>query len=413
MNVSFSFVWNYRNKPLTASQSAPVHLKVYFDRKNRRFVDTGVEVQEQYWDAGKSYIKQRHPNYNRLHNKLRELRDSIEGYEQKLLGTKNVLTPEELDKFLSGQKTDPEDFLEFFRHEMENDNTLQYDSKKPHFTTLDNLVEFSSGKLSFAELTYRWVVDFDRWLRSKNLSPNTIQKRHKIISRYYRIAERYKMVERGSNPYNDFKAKGIEGKRVSLTEDELQNLEALNRTGMDVGTQVVLDRFLFSCYTGLRISDNISLLKTEIYEEKDGLIIVKKMEKSDTVTGAGVTLPLRFLFAGKPEKIAKKYLKEYPGIDTLFPPMEQQAINRLLKVISQMAKLRVPLTFHIARHTFGTALADITMNPYLIMDLMGHRDIKTSMIYIHRSAERTKRQLLTISKWWGCKIINNFSEKSR
>jgi len=33
------------------------------------------------------------------------------------------------------------------------------------------------------------------------------------------------------------------------------------------------------------------------------------------------------------------------------------------------------------------------------------------MIYIHRSAERTKRQLLTISKWLTYKIITNFSKK--
>ena len=401
MSISYSFVWNYKNKRLKADQPASVHLKVYFDRNNRRYVETDVEVPEQYWDTDKAYIKPRHPNYNRLHNKLRDIRNRIEEYEQKLIGTKNILTPQELDKFLSGQKDDPNDFIEFFRREMESDNTIDLPTVKGHKTTYNQLIEYGGGRLSFDELTYEWVVKFDRWMRDRGLGPNTIHKRHQIVARYYRVAERYKYVDKGKNPYDDFQAKKIESTREGLTEEELVKLEMLNRTGMDKSTIQVLERFLFSCYTGLRISDSISLAKNEIKDFPDGLVITKRMVKTDSVTGGTITLPLRQLFSGKPEAIALKYMKEYPNLDTLFPPMTDPAINRLLKVISQMAKLRVPLTFHIARHTFGTALADITMNPYLIMDLMGHRDIKTSMIYVHKSAERTKRQLLSITKWWG------------
>jgi integrase len=54
----------------------------------------------------------------------------------------------------------------------------------------------------------------------------------------------------------------------------------------------------------------------------------------------------------------------------------------------------------MARHTCGTMLADISANPYLIMDIMGHADIKTSMIYIHRSSERVKKQLQSLQWKW-------------
>jgi len=73
----------------------------------------------------------------------------------------------------------------------------------------------------------------------------------------------------------------------------------------------------------------------------------------------------------------------------------------MLKALATMAELTKLLTFHISRHTFGSALADISANPYLIMDLMGHADIKTSMIYIHSSQERINKQLrvLNWSNW--------------
>ncbi|NLF43356.1 MAG: tyrosine-type recombinase/integrase, partial [Bacteroidales bacterium] len=72
-------------------------------------------------------------------------------------------------------------------------------------------------------------------------------------------------------------------------------------------------------------------------------------------------------------------------------------INRLLKILAQMSGVNARLTFHMARHTFGTFLAELTQNPYLIMDLMGHADIQTSMIYIHRSQERINKQLRNVN----------------
>ena len=56
---------------------------------------------------------------------------------------------------------------------------------------------------------------------------------------------------------------------------------------------------------------------------------------------------------------------------------------------------------NIARHTFGTNLAELTSDPYLILDLMGHSSISTSMIYIHNSKERVLRKLKKID--WNIK----------
>jgi integrase len=89
--------------------------------------------------------------------------------------------------------------------------------------------------------------------------------------------------------------------------------------------------------------------------------------------------------------ILNKYLPN--ATTTIFPTYTNQHTNRLLKVIAGIAKTPMRLTFHIGRHTFGSMMAEIIQNPYLIMDLMGHADIKTSMIYIHTSQERINRQL--------------------
>jgi integrase len=216
-----------------------------------------------------------------------------------------------------------------------------------------------------------------------------------VIKKFIKLAERRGFLDMKKNPYLNYKVDMGKSERTNLEPAELQALENLDRTLMPINLSEILDRFLYSCWTGIRIGDSLLLSKDKIRETPDGLVIEFTTEK-----GKGVRLVhhLRHLFDGKPKKIVQKYFDLYPNISTIFPKISEQEINRSLKTLVYMAGIRKNLTFHMARHTCGTALADLTANPYLIMDILGHSDIKTSMIYIHRSAERIRRQLQAV-KW--------------
>ncbi len=49
------------------------------------------------------------------------------------------------------------------------------------------------------------------------------------------------------------------------------------------------------------------------------------------------------------------------------------------------------LRFHDLRHTFATRLADAGTDAYTLMEIMGHADLKTTMIYVHASGEAGRR----------------------
>ena len=115
-----------------------------------------------------------------------------------------------------------------------------------------------------------------------------------------------------------------------------------------------------------------------------------KQQKTKTF----VKMPLHMLFDGKPIKILKKYFD--PNKERVFPKITNQDANRKLKYIQHFAKINKTLTFHVARHTFGTLLAIVAKDPYLIKELMGHADIQTSMTYIHMSNQLIKQKLSTI-----------------
>lgn len=253
------------------------------------------------------------------------------------------------------------------------------------------LKEYRSD-IPFSPINYSFVQEFDRFLRfEKKLKQNTIHKHHAHINRFLRLAALKELFDPNKNPYNSFKSKKEKSDRISLSLDELRAIESID-TGVYPELIVVKDMFLFSCYTGLRFSDITTLERKHLVNSPEGLTIVKKMEK----VSKPITLPLMLLFNGKPNAILHKYLSNSNTL--VFPPVTNQHANRLLKVIATLAKTPMRLTFHIARHTFGSMLADTTQNPYLIMDLMGHADIKSNMIYIHRSQERINKQLRGV-KW--------------
>ena len=102
------------------------------------------------------------------------------------------------------------------------------------------------------------------------------------------------------------------------------------------------------------------------------------------------------MFDGKATAIAQKYLAMHN--DTLFPKFSDQKINVKLKVLAGLAQIKIPLTFHTARHTCATLLAEKTGNPFVIMQILGHSDIKTSMIYIHNSTSAVAGVLKGV-KW--------------
>ena len=100
------------------------------------------------------------------------------------------------------------------------------------------------------------------------------------------------------------------------------------------------------------------------------------------------------MFDGKPDQIARRWINTHDE-STLFPKVSDDYIRTTLNVLAALAKPRIDkhLTFHVARHTCASLLVDISQNPYLIMDILGHKDIKTSMTYIHSSPENIKKAI--------------------
>jgi site-specific recombinase XerD len=382
--------WKQMNEP-------PYYLEVYFSRTTRRWLPTAVEIESRYWDAKTGLPSRKHPNYTGLYQMLTSKKNEIETYELSLINQGGgELTPDLLNVFVDGTK---DSFIAFSESFVAGEFKVNRISKKTATKYKSNLGIFKSaaGDIRFADISESLIHRLDMYFVKQKYEQTTIGKFHVVMKKFVKLAERKGYLDMKKNPYQSYKVDMGQSERVNLEPSELQALENLDRTIMPKNLVEILDRFLYSCWTGIRIGDSLSLSKDKVKKTVDGLVVEFITEKGK---GARIVHHLHHLFDGKPEKIMQKYLDLYPNVNTIFPKISEQEINRSLKTLAYMAGIKKNLTFHMARHTCGTALADLTANPYLIMDILGHNSIKTSMIYIHRSAERIKRQLQAIKWEW-------------
>ena len=392
MKVNIRLVFN-RYKKLNKNGEAPIYIEVSFNRDKRKPINTKIHIAPNQWNDKKKEINNKYSAYIETNLYIRKMVDEILQYEASLLNSGKILTPNLLDDLIKGKKDNTKLFYKFVQDEFNKENLAIGTYKKNK--AIINKLERHSPELTFSEVDYNYIKEIDTWLSNQAsiTSINTIANYHKIIKKYISLAINTGLMKYENNPYNKFKIKKTATTRINLSEKQLNKFENCEIESSYI--QKIKDMFVFSCYTGLRYSDIVNL-KPEHFEINDEEVIIKigKMIK----TQRPVTLPLNTLFDGKPLVIFNKYYKK--DMRFLFgEPISNQHINRELKFIARTAKITYKdLTFHMARHTFGSLLAEKTGDPYLIKDLMGHSDIKMSMEYIH-SSEKGRNERLKKINW--------------
>jgi integrase len=388
--ANYKVVFN-RLKKLNKDGRGLVQIECYLHGK-RKYLSTGIKIEPEYWDFKNSRIKNSHENFAQLNRIISKQISEIEHFEFKQIEKNVRFSLDKLESLDIADDSEKTYFLNFCYENLDKNTTLSLETVKHHRVTLRKIDSFRKN-LKFEDIDFRFITDFDNFLRNENLKQNTIAKHHKIIKIYLNLAIKHNIIGYDHYPYKLFKVKREQTKRNFLTLDEVEKIRKLEFTQATKNIEFVRDMFVFSCYTGLRYSDVQALTNKDIIVEKGEYFIEFRQIK----TKEYVTLPVSLLFGGKAVEIIQKYRDEFPQ-KFLFPRLSNQKANLKLKVIALLLGIDKELTFHISRHTFGTNLASATADQFLIKELMGHTDIKTSMVYIHTSQEQIRNKLKN-TKW--------------
>ncbi len=160
-----------------------------------------------------------------------------------------------------------------------------------------------------------------------------------------------------------------ESERVYLDIEEVRRLAET-----DCYSILTKQAFMFSCFSGLRISDIRELRWSDIEEVTDGkgnkqYRLSKTMEKTQRVVS--YLLP----------KEAMKWLPERTGELVFYDLTKQSNINSHIKRWAKDAGITKHISFHTARHTFATMMLTLGADIYTTSKLLGHSRVSTTEVY--------------------------------
>ena len=252
-------------------------------------------------------------------------------------------------------------------------------------STANHLHNFTRGKLPFGSLTDEWLARFQEYLSTK-VQAGSVRSYMGLLLTGLNLAVRDKRLPAAPNVR---KVRVPDKPPKYLTKEQVDVL-LQHRQGIP---EWVVQPFLFSCYTGLRISDVETLVWAEVHgngispEGRLSFKLVKAQIKTEDV----VQIPLTTQAVAILDELGLRSKSASEGLDNVFILKSRSQMKRY--VIKWRKQAGVFFTYHSSRHTFGTTLQTAGVDIYTTSRLMGHRDITTITRYA-RVIDRQRDQAI-------------------
>lgn len=136
----------------------------------------------------------------------------------------------------------------------------------------------------------------------------------------------------------------------------------------------------FTLYSGgVRLSELLGIRMQDIYWDRNQIMLVGAKGNKDRMTLLSDTL----------KSVLIKYVDEYQPEYWLFEgadkktPYSESSVQKIIRRAGAEAGIKRKVTPHTLRHCFATHLLDRGTDVRFIQELLGHKDIKTTLIYTH------------------------------
>ena len=258
----------------------------------------------------------------------------------------------------------------------------RYQSKER--ATLFAPIAYSEQDVLLSALTIEFFEDYRFYLKREGYAPATINSHPCWLSRLM-----YRAVSRGTirfNPFEEVKYEAVERKPHFLSKGDASKLLAFPLQGE--GAELSRRMFLFSVFTGLAFVDLQGLRASQIETNSEGKRYIRKARQKTKVESLIPMHPIA-------EQILTLYTKEKSRGDyKIFPDtMSDWKLLRHLKAVGLACGIRTPLTWHCARHTFGTLTLEAGMPIESIAKMMGHSSIASTQIYAQVTDQKIARDM--------------------
>ncbi len=389
------------NTPKIQDGKVPIYVRITIDGRRSQF-SLSRKIDPTKWITKAGMAKGNTEESRTLNNYINFVRGEIQKHYNLLVTQHQRVTPDMVRSAYLGIGEEKKTLLQALDYhnlkfeEKANSGYLSPETLKKYQTTRVKLIEYLSHQykasdMALDDLNLAFATNFEHFLLTRQrLHSNTAMKYIKNLKKIIGVAISLEWIK--YNPFQAFKCSYIQPEREVLTQEDLtfmyQKPFAIKRLSE------VRDVFVFCCYTGFAYNEVASITRDAIQKGIDGEKWIHINRAKTGTLESVMLLPI-------PLEIIEKY-REHPYCklnNKLLPVNSNQKYNAYLKEIADLCGFTIPLTSHIARHTFATTVTLANDVPIeTVSSLLGHKDIRTTQIYAKVVKKKVSNDMKSLRK---------------
>ena len=385
MRSTFKILFYINRQKTKADGKTGILCRITIDGKSAA-ISTGEECKPSEWNAKQGLTTDR-----KINQRLHEYRKFVEKTYRDILTRDGVVSAELIKNHLQGISENPTTLLAMSKAELRAiKESVGRSRAAGTYLNLShserNLREFVEDKgvqdIPIGAITEDLFEEYRFFLKKRGLKGTTINNYLCWLSRLMFRAVSQRIIR--YNPFEHAKYEKEEKKIRFLQKSEVAKLATMKMN--DSEAELARLMFVFSCLTGLAIADMEHLLYKHIQTAADGRKYIRKERQK---TKGEFIVPLHPIAEAiinycrneQEGNKAHQAIKE-KGDSLVFPrDCSRSVMGKNLCIVGKACGIKERLSFHMARHTFGTMSLSAGIPIESIAKMMGHASISSTQIY--------------------------------
>ena len=385
MRSTFKILFYINRQKIKADGKTAILCRITIDGKSIA-ITTGEQCKSSEWNSRQGLTTDKKTN-----QRIGEFKELVEKTYQEILIKDGVVSVELLKNRLQGIATMPTTLLAMSKAELQS--VKECVGKSRVEGTYQNLLysdklltEFVKDKgmtdIVIATITEDLFEEYRFYLKKRGLTTATMNRYLCWLSRLMYRAVSHRLIR--CNPFENAKYEKAEQKIRFLQKSDVAKLMALRV--IDKEAEQARRIFIFSCFTGLAIADMEHLQFGHIQTAADGQKYIRKERQKTKVEFVVPLHPIAEAIIDQckeelPSMKEMQTVKE-KGDDFIFHcACSRSVMSAKLSIVGKACGIRERLSYHMARHTFGTLSLSAGIPIESIAKMMGHASISSTQIY--------------------------------
>ncbi|MEZ7709782.1 tyrosine-type recombinase/integrase [Prevotella pallens] len=385
MRSTFKILFYINRQQTKADGNTAILCRITIDGKSTA-ITTGEKCKVSGWNSKQGLTTDKKTN-----QRISEFRELIEKTYRDILTREGVVSVELIKNHLQGIATNPTSLLAMSKAELQSvQESVGKSRAEGTFLNLyysdRNLRKFIDNKgvqdISIATITESLFEEYRFFLKKRGLKASTVNTNLCWLSRLMFRAVSRRIIR--CNPLDNAKYEKEEKKIRFLQKSDVMKLMAMRMNDREAELAQLM--FVFSCFTGMAIADMENLEYRHIQTAADGQRYIHKERQNTKVEFIVPLHPIaeaiinycRKEQAGNEEQ---QMVKEKGDSLVFRPHYSRSVMGKNLSIVGKACGIRQRLSYHVARHTFGTMSLSAGIPIESIAKMMGHASISSTQIY--------------------------------